>query len=332
MQTLLDGGIAFVIALQSLGDWLIAPMRFFSQFGTEDFFFIILPLIYWSVDVALGLRIALILTTSNMLNIVGKLIFAGPRPYWVSSHVRGLWLETSFGIPSGHAQHAMSVWGVIALYVRKTWVWVVCGVLIFMIGFSRIFLGAHFPHDVLAGWLIGAALLWAFNRFWNPVAAWLARKSFGQQVWLAFLGSMVFVLMGMGAVSLRSGFEPPAQWVENALLAGPESPDPVELEGTFTSAGTFFGLGVGLAWINSMGGYQASGPVGKRALRYVIGLVGVLILWMGLGAVFPRGEDLLSYILRFLRYSLVGWWLTGGAPWVFQHFKLSASGSTEGSI
>ncbi|NOH04517.1 MAG: phosphatase PAP2 family protein [Chloroflexi bacterium] len=332
MQTLLDGGIAFVIALQGLGDWLIAPMRFFSQLGSENFFFIVLPLIYWSMDAALGLRIAFILMTSNMLNILGKLMFAGPRPYWVSSHVRGLWAESGFGIPSGHAQNAVSVWGVIAVYLKKTWVWVVCGILIFMIGFSRLFLGVHFPHDVLAGWLIGAALLWAFNRFWDPVAARLAQKSFGQQVLLAFTGSMIFLSMGMGIISLRSGFELPAQWVENALLAGPESPDPVNPEGTFTVSGTFFGLGVGLAWIHSMGGHQASGPVGKRALRYVIGLAGVLILWMGLGAVFPRGDDALAYALRFLRYSLVGWWVAGGAPWVFQHFKLSASGSMKGSI
>jgi len=94
---------------------------------------------------------------------------------------------------------------------------------------------------------------------------------------------------------------------------------------TFTSAGTFFGMAVGLAWSNSRGGFQASGPVWMRALRYVIGLVGVLVLWMGLGAVFPRGDGLLVYSLRFLRYTLVGWWVTGGGPWVFQHFKLSTS-------
>lgn len=67
MQTLLDGGIAFVIALQGLGDWLIAPMRFFSQLGSENFFFIVLPLIYWSMDAALGLRIAFILDRKSVV-------------------------------------------------------------------------------------------------------------------------------------------------------------------------------------------------------------------------------------------------------------------------
>lgn len=322
MQTLIDGGIAFIIALQGLGDWLTLPMRFFSFLGTEEFFFLVLPLIYWSIDSALGLRVAFILVTSNTFNYMGKLLFAGPRPYWVSSHVRALWTDTSFGIPSGHAQDAMSVWGIIAAYRKQIWVWVVAGFLIFFIGFSRLYLGAHFPHDVLLGWVIGAVFVWAFSRFWDPIVAWLTKQTFGQQTVVAFIVSMIFVALGMLVASLRSGYQVPSLWMDNASLAGAELPAPVNPNGVFTSAGTVFGLGFGLAWIVSLGGYQAKGPVWMRALRYVIGLVGILILWMGLGQVFPRGDGLLVYSLRFIRYTLVGWWVTGGAPWLFNRFKI----------
>src|SRR3972149_468281 len=322
MQTLIDSGIAFVIAMQSMGDWLIAPMRFFSYLGTEDFFFLVLPLIYWSIDSALGLRVGFILVTSSMFNYMGKLLFAGPRPYWASSHVRALWAETSFGIPSGHAQNAMSVWGIIAASRRRVWVWVVAILLIFLIGFSRIYLGAHFPYDVFIGWLFGAVILWAFLRFWDPVAAWLANKTLRQQTMTALIVSMVFVAIGWTLVSLKRDYQLPVSWMENALRGGNVEPAPVDPNGIFTSAGTFFGLAFGLAWIVSLGGYQASGPVWMRALRYVIGLIGVLLLWMGLGEIFPRGDGLLVYSLRFVRYALVGWWVTGGAPWVFTRFKL----------
>lgn len=322
MQTLIDSGIAFVISIQSIGDGLITPMRFFSYLGTEDFFFLGLPLIYWSIDSALGLRVGFILAASSMFNYMGKLLFAGPRPYWASSHVRALWAETSFGVPSGHAQNAMSVWGIIAASRRQVWVWVAAILLIFLIGFSRIYLGAHFPHDVIIGWLFGAVILWAFMRFWDPVAVWLGNKSFRQQTVIAFIISMIFVGMGLAVVSLRSDYQLPVSWMDNALLAGTEAPAPVDPNGIFTSAGTFFGLAFGLAWIMSMGGYQANGPVWMRALRYVIGLIGVLILWMGLGEIFPRGDGVLVYSLRFVRYALVGWWVTGGAPWVFARLKL----------
>ena len=321
MQTLIQFGISFIVTLQGMGDWLISPMRFFSFLGNEEFFLLILPLIYWSVDSALGLRVGLILVTSNLFNNIAKLVFAGPRPYWASSHVRALWTtETSFGIPSGHAQNAVSVWGTIAVYGRRTWMWVVAIALMFLIGFSRIFLAAHFPHDVVFGWLLGAVLLWAFTRFWEPVAAWVSLKTLSQQILIAFIVSIFFVVIGFGSATLRSAYQVPEAWVNNALLVKAELPAPIDPNSTFTSAGIFFGLAAGAAWIMSIGGYQAAGPKGKRAIRYVIGLIGVLILYMGLGAIFPRGDGFIFYLLRFIRYTLIGGWVAGGAPWVFIRF------------
>ena len=74
---------------------------------------------------------------------------------------------------------------------------------------------------------------------------------------------------------------------DNALRTGP-LPDPVSVEGILTAAGSLFGLAAGAAWIASQGGYPASGSIEKRAFRCVIGLIGILILWFGLGQIFPR--------------------------------------------
>jgi membrane-associated phospholipid phosphatase len=330
MQVFIESGIAFIIALQSsVGDWFIVPMRFFSYLGNEEFFLLILPLVYWSVDSVLGLQIAFILVTNNLINFVGKLIFAGPRPYWLNSHVRALWTtETGFGVPSNHAQTAMSMWGMLAVYSKRTWVWIVSLAVIFLIGFSRMYLGVHFPHDVIIGWLLGALILWAFVRFWEPFAEWVGKKSLGQQTLIAFIVSLIFIVVGYGTSSLRSGYKVPETWISNSILDGTALPDPVNGNDTFTSAGTLFGLATGAAWIMSMGGYQASGPVGKRAIRYVVGLIGVLIFYMGLGAIFPRGDGLIFYLLRYIRYTLVGFWVAGGAPWVFRKFKLAERASS----
>ncbi len=201
MQVFIERGLAFIIALQgAVGDWFIVPMRFFSYLGNEEFFLLVLPLIYWSIDSALGLRVGFILVTSNLINHIGKLIFAGPRPYWVSSHVRALWLtETSFGIPSGHAQNAVSIWGMFAAYAKRAWGWAVSLTVIFLIGFSRIYLGVHFPHDVLFGWLLGAVILWAFVRFWEPVGALVGKKTLSGQILIAFAVSLLFIVLGYGA-------------------------------------------------------------------------------------------------------------------------------------
>jgi len=323
MQTIIDNSIAIIIAIQGMGDWLIAPMKFFSNLGTEDFFFLVLPLIYWCIDSALGLRVGFILITSGMFNYIGKLLLTGPRPYWVSSHIKGLWPEPTFGAPSSHAQIAMSVWGVIAFHLKKTWVWVVAILLIFFIGFSRIYLGAHFPHDVLIGWFIGGIILFAFVKLEKPTLDWFSKKTLMQQISISFAVSLLFILLGFSAATLRKDFQIPEQWISNALLSSTEEIDPVDPHGIFTFAGTFFGLATGSALIMQNGGYQVSGPVWKRALCYIVGLIGVLIFWMGLGAVIPDGDGFIFYLLRYIRYSLVGWWIAAGAPWFFARLKLS---------
>jgi hypothetical protein len=66
-----------------------------------------------------------------------------------------------------------------------------------------------------------------------------------------------------------------------------------------------------------------SGPVWKRVVRYVVGLLGVLVIWFGLGLVFPRGEAFVSSTFRFVRYSLLGAWVSAGAPLFFTKLKLS---------
>lgn len=322
MDILIENGIDWIIAIQALGSWLELPMEFFTFLGQEDFFFLVLPLIYSSVDAGLGLQVAFILVTSNYLNSIVKILFAAPRPYWVSTGVEPFSVETTFGTPSGHAQNAAALWGVLAAGVNRRWAWIAALVLAFLIGFSRLYLGIHFVHDVFMGWLIGLAILFAFLRLWDPVAAWLKTRTLGQQVLIAFGISLLMIMVGVLAITPLNAYVFPAPWTANALRAGP-LPDPVSIEGIFTSAGSLFGLASGAAWIASRGGYQTAGPLENRALRYVIGLIGIMILWFGLGEVFPRGETVVPLLLRYLRYSLVGLWITAGAPWLFFHFKLA---------
>ncbi|RPJ28881.1 MAG: phosphatase PAP2 family protein [Chloroflexi bacterium] len=322
MDALIQNGIGWIIAIQSLGSWLEYPMEFFTFLGSENFFFIVLPLVYWSLDAGVGLRVAFILATSDSLKFIFKLLFAGPRPYWISSQVQALSAENSFGIPSGHAQDAAALWGAMASGLNKRWAWITAFIIAILIGFSRLYLGMHFVHDVISGWLVGYAILFVFLRFWDPVAAWLKMKTLGQQVIIAFLISLFMIAIGILASIRLDGYVFPAAWTENALRSGP-LPAPASIEGIFTSAGTLFGLAAGAAWIASRGGYRTAGPVEKRALRYVIGLIGIMILWYGLGEVFPRGETVLPLTLRYIRYSLVGFWVMAGAPWLFFHFKLA---------
>ncbi len=323
MDSLIQFGVEFIIRFQAMGEWLTAPMKFFSFLGSEEFFLFVLPLIYWSIDAGLGIRVGMILLFSNGLNDVFKMAMHGPRPFWVSERVVGLAPETSFGVPSGHAQIAASIWGTIAAYLRKAWAWIVALLVIGLIGLSRLYLGVHFPHDVLLGWLLGGLTLWAFVKYWDPVAARLKQLTLGGQVAIAFAFSLGMILLAALVIFLSRDFVLPADWIANATRNGGEAPDPITFTGMFTAAGTLFGLGAGVAWIASRGGYQAAGPAWKRALRYLVGLVGILVLYIGLKAVFPEGYGFIPLAFRYVRYALVGSWLAGGAPWVFTKLQLA---------
>ncbi|MGB8215059.1 MAG: phosphatase PAP2 family protein [Anaerolineales bacterium] len=318
MHTTLDLGIRLIVALQGLGTWPTVPMKFFSFLGTEDFFMLALPILYWCVDSALGIRVGVILMFTTNVNGALKLAFHGPRPYWYSSTVHGLATETSFGVPSGHAQSAAVVWGLLAAALRKWWGWLVAILLIFLIGLSRLYLGVHFPHDVLLGWLIGGLILWLTLRFWDPLAAWAKKQSIGRQVAAAFLASLVvFLLPLIPFIWLKAiNWQPPLAWASYATQA-------FSLQDTATSAGTFFGMLAGVAWLARQGDFQTKSAWWKLVLRYLLGMAGVLIIRFGLKFIFPEGETALAYFYLYLRYSLIGFWVTGGAPWVFIRVKLA---------
>jgi membrane-associated phospholipid phosphatase len=318
MQNMLDFGVRFIIALQGFGDWQTLPMRLFSFLGTEDFFMLVLPMIFWCVDSLLGIRVAVILMLSANINAAFKLSMHAPRPYWYSPNVHSLAEETSFGAPSNHAQTAVVIWGVLADAMRKWWGWLLAAILMLMIGISRLYLGVHFPQDILLGWLIGGALLWLMLRFWDPVAAWAKKQSLSRQVFNSFLLSLGVALLPLiPYIWLRTiNWQPPQDWAAFATKA-------ISFEGTATSAGTLFGLLAGLAWFAHQGGFKTKGLWWKLVLRYLLGIAGVFIIRYALKFIFPEGETVLAYFLRYVRYTLIGFWVTGGAPWAFIRLKLA---------
>jgi len=318
MDTILDLGVRLIVAFQGLGGWLGLPMKIFSFLGTEDFFMFVLPVLYWCVDSRLGIRVAFILMFSTGVNDALKLAFHGPRPYWYNTEVKPFASETSFGVPSGHAQNAFALWGMMAAWLKKWWGWLVAALVIFFIGISRLYLGVHFPHDVLVGWLIGGLLLWLMLRVWDPTAAWLKKISLGGQVLVAFFASLVLILLPLiPYLWLKlTNWQPDPAWASFAT-------DAVTLSGAFTSAGTLFGLGIGLAWLTRQGGFKTSGTWWKLALRFLLGVAGVLVIRYGLKFIFPEGETVLAFLLRYLRYTLIGAWVAGGAPWTFIRLKLA---------
>lgn len=321
METLLSNGIPFILAFQSLGEWLLMPMKALSFLGTENFYILSMPVLYWSIDSALGLRVGVTMLLSSGINTFFKFLFHAPRPYWINTKVKVFAAESSFGMPSGHAQNAVAVWGSFAAYFRKRWVWVISLLLIAGISLSRLYLAVHFPVDTVLGLLLGFLLLVGILDFWEPVANWAGEKSLSMQILIAFLGSVTLIFLAGVAAWAFKDWQMPLAWKQNAGRVGGEALHPFALGGIISSAATLFGMFAGLAWINTQGGFQASGNPMQRFLRYIVGMIGLVVFYLGLKLIFPAGENFIAYVFRYLRYALVGFWVSGGAPFIF--FKSS---------
>ncbi|NPV77221.1 MAG: phosphatase PAP2 family protein [Anaerolineae bacterium] len=308
--------------LQSLGEWLILPMKLLSFLGKEEFFTIIMPFLYWCVDARLGLRVSVMLLLSNGFNNILKQTFRTPRPFWYDHRVLPLAVETSFGLPSGHAQISSSVWGLLAFKIKKRAVSIIVWTIVFLIGFSRVYLGVHFTSDVIIGWLSGITLMILFIRWEKGVIAWFAVQPFSKQLGLSVLCSFVLLSLMVLPVLFEPTWNIPADWIVNASRAIPPADfTPLDVSGAFTTAGTFLGMTTGVILLRRR--YQifdTSGSLKIKSLRYLVGIIGMLAFWYGLGQLFPRTDDFLGFGLRFLRYALVGLWIAYLAPVLF--FKM----------
>lgn len=325
MEALVNWGTDLIVALQRVPG-LAAILLAVTWLGSEEFFLFVMPALYWCVDRRLGARMAVVLIASNAVNSLFKLLLHLPRPYWVDARIRALSSETSYGLPSGHAQNAVAIWGYLASQargLRPAVAWGLALTLIGLISLSRLALGVHFPADVLGGWLLGALLLWAMWHWQGPTTAWLQRHSVGQQIAAAVAVSLLYAALAVGAHAVVGGTPDPAAWAVTAAATQVEAIDPRNPEAAANAAGMLLGLGVGLALANRWTRFDADGPGGQRLLRFVIGAAGMLVFWRGLALIFPAEPLALGLVLRYMRYALTVVWALFLAPWVFMRLRLA---------
>jgi glycerophosphoryl diester phosphodiesterase len=280
----LEWGYDIIIWFQQFSPALDTVFKAITSLGSEEAFLLLLPLVYWCVDKRLGARLGLLLLLSIYLNFALKDLFDQPRPS--PDRVKVLAEEPSQGLPSGHAQIGVSIYGYLAAQTQRPRIWVLGALVIVAVGLSRIYLGVHFPGDVLVGWLVGLMLLGAFLWVAPEIELRLRAWTLVQKVALA-------VLLPLGLLAVYAN------------------------EFSTQSMGAILGLSTGVViemkWVH----FGAKGQLWLRGARFLAGFVILVVLWLGLGELFPAGMGTTALILRTIRYALVGMWTSLGAPWMF---------------
>ena len=289
MENVFDWGMEWILALQAMGSPLLDSFFEVVTFtGEEMFYLLLVPVLFWGVDHLIAARMGFAFLISAYVNPILKDLFVQPRPYEVNPQASESVVPGS-GMPSGHAQSSVFVWGTLAWQLGRKWVWGAAIAWMLLVGFSRVYLGVHYPHQVLAGWVVGAVLLALFILIDPRFESWIGRLPLSRQLLIA-----ISVPMVMAAVYPHND--------------------------TVSSAAVLCGFGSGFVLMCRYCPFSASGLWWQRVLRSLIGLAGLLVLYIGLGLLAPEKgsvSEFIYYITRFLRYGVMGLWISFGAPLFF---------------
>lgn len=167
--------IAFIQGLESPA--LTAIMKFFTFIGSTSSVAILAMIALFFLYVVLKHRSELILLLtavlgSNLLFITLKLFFQRARP-----DLHRLIEVSGYSFPSGHATNACTLYGTLSFLLwrhiptrwGRTILIIISIIMILAIGISRIYLGVHYPSDIIGGYFISTfwltTLIWFYQRY-----------------------------------------------------------------------------------------------------------------------------------------------------------------------
>ncbi|MDD5711607.1 MAG: phosphatase PAP2 family protein [Smithellaceae bacterium] len=290
MDQLLNWGVVVIVWLQQASPALDLPFKVLTFLGTEVFYIILLPVFYWTIDRRTGARLAVLFLVSAYCNALAKNIAHQPRPFAYDARVKPLAHASGGGLPSGHTQNTVVTWGYLAQAYDRRWLWMTAATLMILVPLSRLYLGVHFPTDLLGGYVLGFICLTVFLYVDEPVERWLLKRGLGMQLAVSVFGPLLLFVLFPGGDEIAA-----------------------------VTAATLMGLAAGVALERRFVRFEAGGTIGKRVQRLVLGFAVLMAIRFGLKAALAGLEPAQAFTA--LRYFLMGAWIAVGAPWVFVRIK-----------
>jgi len=314
-------GIEIVKAIQTIkSPVLTAILTFITEFGTEKFYLPAVLFFFWWLDEKKGFRLGILILLSAWINAFLKDIFKQPRPFNLDPSL-GLAYEPTYGVPSGHAQFSLCFWVPVAAWFaekksgkKRFFVWAAAISFMLLIGFTRLYLGVHFPTDLFAGWVLGALI-----------------------VFLAYAATVLFNKYLAGQTRVQNICAALAALAMISLYPNDRSLPAI-----------FLGFFLGYSIMKKEFPFSTQKEQKEKGLftmffRCLIGFAGLVAIYVVLRLLLPGEGSLFSYVHlwgqaspfyelgRFIRYGMVGLWASAGAPMVFKRMGLSSVSKDEES-
>lgn len=315
--------LEFIRWLQSSYPQLTGFMTAVSFFGSENFYLLVMPLIYWSINKQLGRYIGYLFVASLLVNAEMKHILRSPRPFWldptiITQGTGEMGVQHQYGIPSGHTQNTAVLFLFLASWFKKGWGWSAAIVAITLMMLSRLYLGLHFLQDLAAGLLIALVILLAYWLWLRQGRVRMGNYIFGRRLLWAIAPPFILLILYAIVIFVLAAPETAVSWSEFIPGAEAESYKSITL-----AFGAFLGFAVGILFEARDVRFQVEGAWWQRLLRLVVGLAGIILFWRGLALIFPTEPTWLMLAFRTLRGFLAILWITYLAPMLFVRIGLA---------
>lgn len=274
-----------------VGSWLDNLMLLITSMGHFYFSFFLLAAIFWCYDKRTAVKIGIVFILSNVLNDFLKYTFNNPRPdpAKLSEAFREVTLRifhTGPGFPSGHTQDTVSFWGTAIFFLRKRFILVAGSFMILLVPYSRIYLGVHFPGDVLGGYCIGISF----------IVCVISLMFFIQKHIVKCKDSITIILLIVIPLIICNSIH--GKYI-------------------FSTMGLFSGFLLGAFLGNERIEFYPKNRLVPQILKIVIGSAALLIIFFGLRQVLPG-----TPVARFLLSWLSGFTVTFLLPFLFSKIKI----------
>jgi membrane-associated phospholipid phosphatase len=249
--------------------------------GEEQFYILVAAIIFWCVNKKFGYKLGFALLTSTIVNTALKATINVPRPIGTPG-IRSLRVETATGqaFPSGHTQGAATLWVSSIIQVKKRWMYITGISAIILVGCSRLYLGVHWPIDIIGGIVIGT--LWVF------ISNYIFE--YAEATGKAWILMVIILPMLIGMIFLRQ-------------------------KTYYTIAGTVFAFFIGYIIETRYVQFDVRATKLNQLIKLFFGLSILIILKSTLKEILP-----INIFSDFFRYFVIGLWITLGAPYIFKRF------------
>ena len=308
--------ISILLGLQDFrngaGGFLAEFLKKMTFFGELNTALVILAVIYWCVHKELGVYLLMGWGGNRLVNGALKVTACAYRP-WIRDprivpYGDSITTATGYSFPSGHITNAGTIFGGMALRkeISRT-LRAVLLALVFLVGFSRLYLGVHTPQDVIAG-AAASILVMALTA---KLMQWVAAHP--EKDWIVVCTGLVLCIL----LAVYAALKPyPEDFDAEGKLI---------VDGAKMASDTFKGVGWTAAlltgWIleRRFVGFSTDVPVPKKLARCVIGLLGYyavsLLLASGMKEWLPGAAGTtVSCFLQML-------YITFLFPWCVRRFE-----------